>query len=177
VKALDEAYDAEGRVVSWRLSYLDGAAENRAESGTRAYDGTGGYAETVRGPDGTLRRTIESIPGRSGWSMSARRADGSVIYAITPVAASKNSFEYLVTGSLGEPSFRGAEEFTPAGLPAGLYRFGDGGGLAYASACEYAGFDDLGNWTVRTETERYLERWTRPKSKAVRTIAYAGGTK
>ncbi len=177
VKALDETYDADGRVVSWTLSYIDGTAESRAESGARAYDDSGGYVETVRGPDGSLRRTVAALPGRSGWSTVACRPDGSVIYAIAPVTATKSSFEYLVTGSLGEPAFRGAESFTTAGLPAGFYRFGDDGGLAYATALEYAAFDDRGNWTVRKESERYLERWDRPKSKAVRTIAYAGAAK
>jgi hypothetical protein len=180
VKALDEEYDARGRLVSWTLSCVSGEKSLVVERGVRTYAEKGrDYAEAITDGGGKKTRTVSATLTAKGWRVTAASPSGEILYEAIPVYADADSasFEYIMRGRDGDPSFIGAESFSREGLPLVSRRFTASGGLAYSSGFSYRALDARGNWTERYEWERYVEKWDRPKSKALRVIAYAEAEK
>jgi hypothetical protein len=180
VKAIDEKYDPEGRLVSWTLSCVSGDKALVVERGARTYAGTGrGYEESVTDGEGRAMRSVAAALTAEGWRITALSPAGTTLYEAIPISTdgSSLSFEYLMRGRDGSPSFIGADSFSPEGRPLVSRRFAEDGKLAYASGYSYRVLDSRGNWTERYEWERYVENWDRPKSKALRVISYAGSGK
>jgi hypothetical protein len=180
VKAIDEKYDPEGRLVSWTLSCVSGDKATVVERGARTYAGKGrDYEERVGDGEGKAMRTVTASLTAEGWRITALSPSGKSIYEATPISTdpSSFSFEYLMRGRDGAPAFTGADSFSREGRPLLSRRFNEGGELAYSSGFSYRAQDSRGNWTERYEWERYVEKWDRPKSKSLRVITYPGSGK